>query len=350
MAREKEDTKVLGGRLFCVSFFVLCFYFVFKYAIGALFPFLLAYSVSLVITPASKKTAEKTGIPQKLCAAVYVSLAIGAIAAVTVFGISRLIEEVRELVSGGESELSEINGLLEAIESPVESILKKLGGGGEGAFEKMVGSIESKIFEAASTFLTDTLSGAVSKAPSIFIGGAVTVLSTYYFCIDGTKIKENIKKALPEKYRGSVIRTLSLGALAVKKYAKAYLFLMLMTFVEVFVGLSVLKVKYAFLLALGISTVDILPVLGAGSILLPWAAAVLFMGRTSLGLGLIILYGTITLVRQIVEPAVVGSTIGLHPIAALFSTYAGLYLFGIVGMIAGPAVVFVAFEMLKKRE
>ncbi len=350
MEKGKDGIRTLAARLFCVGFFAVLFYLIFKYAIDVLLPFALSYTVSLVITPLAYKTAEKTKIPRKFCAAIYVTLAIGLLAAFASFAISRLVREARELVSSGESAFLGVASLFESLKRPFEFVLNKLGGVEIGGIEKIVTSLEAKIFEVASSFVADTLSSIVSKTPSIFIGVAVTVVSTYYFCMDGRAIREGIKKALPQKYRDSITRTVSLGVLAMKKYAKAYLLLMLITFVEVFVGLSVLKVKYSFLLALIISAVDILPVLGVGSVLIPWAVALFFMGETSLCLGLLILYGIVTIVRQIIEPHVVGSTIGLHPIAALFSTYAGLRLFGIFGMIVGPAIAFIILEMMKREE
>ncbi len=350
MDKGRDEVINLAAKLFCIGFFVVLFYFVFKYAIGALLPFALAYIVSLVITPIAQKTAEKTRIPKKICAAIYVSVAIGILVGVAALGISRLIREARELVSSGESGFDGIASLFQTIKRPFEFIFNKLGGAGVDGFERMIGTLESKMFEMTSTFVTDFLSKIVAKTPSIFIGIAVTVVSTYYFCMDGVRIRDGIKKALPQKYRGNVTRTVSLGVLAMKKYAKAYLLLMLITFIEIFIGLSVLKVKYSLLLALVISAVDILPVLGVGSVLVPWAVAVLFMGKTSLGLGLLILYGAVTIVRQIIEPHIVGSTIGLHPVAALFSMYTGLRLFGIFGMIVGPAIAFIIFEMFKREE
>lgn len=347
---ERENVKSFAAKLFCIGFFAICFYFVFKYGIGAILPFVVAYAVSLIITPMAHKTAQKTKIPKKICAAIYVSFVLGIIVTLATVGISRLFREARELLSSGEGGFGGVMSLIDTIKRPFEFVFMKLGGGNTSDFDKIMTHFESKMLELTTKLLTDMLSGIVSKAPSIFIGIAVTVMSCYYFCMDGTAIRRGIKKALPQKYRDNVTRTVSLSVIAIKKYAKAYLFLMLITFVEIFVGLSILKVKYSLLLALVISAVDILPVLGVGSVLIPWAVAVLFMGDTSLGLGLLILYGVITIVRQIIEPHIVGSTIGLHPIASLFSTYAGLRLFGIFGMIAGPAIAFIILEMMKREE
>ena len=112
--------------------------------------------------------------------------------------------------------------------------------------------------------------------------------------------------------------------------------LFLLTLAEIFIGLSVLKVKYSFLLSLFIALIDILPILGVGSVLIPWAIFEILTKNMRMGLGLLILYGVVLIIRQIIEPKLISKGIGIHPLAAVVSIYAGLRLFGIVGMILGP--------------
>ena len=99
------------------------------------------------------------------------------------------------------------------------------------------------------------------------------------------------------------------------KFARAYAILLGLTFVELSIGLSLLGIKNAILIALGTAVVDILPVLGTGTILIPWALYQLFSGSVGQGIGLLAIYGIITVVRQALEPRVVGRQIGLYPLA-----------------------------------
>jgi sporulation integral membrane protein YtvI len=123
-----------------------------------------------------------------------------------------------------------------------------------------------------------------------------------------------------------------------KGYLKAYLLLFLLTFSELFLGFSILRVEYALLLALLVSLVDLLPVLGVGIVLVPWSIVMLLQRDYRLGAGLLILYGTVLLVRQIMEPRLVGKSLGLHPLITLFASYAGWRLFGVLGMLLGPVL------------
>ena len=112
---------------------------------------------------------------------------------------------------------------------------------------------------------------------------------------------------------------------------------MLMTFAEVLVGLSILRVRYALLMSLIIAVVDILPILGTGTVLIPWAIFSYVTGDGGLGTGLLILYAIVLILRQLIEPRIVGSSLGLHPLATLASIYLGIKLIGLGGIFIGPA-------------
>ena len=114
-----------------------------------------------------------------------------------------------------------------------------------------------------------------------------------------------------------------------------------------FLGLSILGVPYTTLLSLLIVVVDILPILGTGSVLVPWAVIAILQDSSTLGVGLIILFVVITVVRRIVEPKVYSANLGLTPLAALVSLYIGLKVLGVAGLFIGPALVIV-YETLKK--
>ena len=133
------------------------------------------------------------------------------------------------------------------------------------------------------------------------------------------------------------------------KYLRAYVLLLFLTFCQLFVGFLILDVKYPLLIALLVALVDILPILGVGSVLIPWGIIELVITKNIYtGLGLFIIYIVVTVIRQITEPKVVAGSLGLHPLLTLVSMYAGLRLFGIFGMIIGPAAVLTIRSIIKK--
>ncbi len=108
-----------------------------------------------------------------------------------------------------------------------------------------------------------------------------------------------------------------------------------------FIGLSILQVPYAVLLSILIVFVDVLPILGTGSVLVPWAVISFFQENQFLGIGLILLFIVITVVRRILEPKVFSSNMGISPLAALISLFVGFKILGFIGFFVGPAIVIV---------
>ena len=111
---------------------------------------------------------------------------------------------------------------------------------------------------------------------------------------------------------------------------------MCITFAELSVGLSIIRIENAVLIAFVISIFDILPVLGTGGIMIPWTIIAALQGNYSLALGLLIVYIIITIIRNILEPKIVGSQVGLHPLVTLMSLFVGAQLFGVLGLFGLP--------------
>ena len=349
--KQGIDFRYLAAKLFCLGFFAALLYILFKYAMGAILPFAVAYIVSFLINPIVLATSRITGIPRKLCAAIYVTLVITVLFAAASFGVYRLFSEIEGFISDGNGLNQAVSVVWDMVASASDrldiAVLVDLSDMGKSLHE-LVAEIEKNAVNYIASAIPGLLSGVVSRAPSIFIGCFVTIMSCYYFCADGEVISGKIKKAIPQRYRESVESFVALVKTAFKRYIKAYFVLMLITFCEVYIGLLILRVKYALLIAVGVAIVDILPFFGAGTVLVPWAIVCFLAGDVRLGLGLVILYGVITVVRQITEPAVMGSSIGLHPAVSLFSMYMGFKLFGLLGMILGPMAAFILSEILGK--
>ena len=110
-----------------------------------------------------------------------------------------------------------------------------------------------------------------------------------------------------------------------------------------------MKIEYSLLLAIIIAFIDILPVLGVGTVLIPWGLITLMMKDFRTGTGLLILYGIITILRQFIEPKIIGKSLGLHPLVSLISMYMGFRLFGVFGMITGPLTAMVISSVIRMK-
>ena len=164
---------------------------------------------------------------------------------------------------------------------------------------------------------------------------------------DKDLINKFIAKQLPANWNKWLIRIKNDLLSALIGYIKAQLILMVITFIEVSIGLLIIGIDYAILLGLLISIIDVFPILGTGTVLIPWALFSFISGNYPLGFSLIILYGIVMLVRQLLEPKIVSGQIGLYPLVTLMSMYIGLQVFGIAGMIMGPIMVLIVRNLQK---
>ena len=176
---------------------------------------------------------------------------------------------------------------------------------------------------------------------SFVIKLVITVVATFFFVGDYDGITSFFKKLLTPKQLAFVEKGQSYVKNVLFIYIRSYSFLFLLTFAELCAGMFLLGMPYPALLALGIAVFDILPVLGTGGVLLPWAAVLFIIEEHGLAIGLLVLYLVILVVRNMVEPRIVGRQIGLHPLATLAALFLGLKLFGLVGLVAFPVALTV---------
>ncbi len=338
---------------------VLAAWIFFRYALSALMPFLLAAVISALVSPVSAWISKKTKIPRKLTAAVVLILLFSLISALLYLAISRLIGELGDL-------LARLAEDPELIGKTLSSLLDRMTGNGshfsflQSIFESEslmnLGIDLSELLQGAIRSLISSLTSALPVAaisvlkeiPSWILFVIVLLIAAYYFSSDGESVGRGLSSVLPNKWQARLPVIKDKFKRTVTGYIKAYFLLMLLTFFEMLAGLTVLGVEYAFIMAIVISVVDILPILGAGTVLVPWAIYACLTSNTPLGVGLLILYAVTLIIRQIAEPRIVGSTLGIHPLATLASVYLGLKLIGFVGIFVGPMVAMMLRELFFK--
>ena len=352
-SREPYTRQSLPTLLFCILALGFLLWLTLRHAVGILTPFLLAGLLAALIRPWVERLHRITRIPRGVWSAVLVLLTVGGMGAITVGGVRRGIRELSRLAEELAADTEGLTAAVDKVLSRVESLsahipfLRRF----EDApfYEELCAGLDGMV-EAAVTRLTESVTSripdmAMSLAgflPAAFIFITVTLLACYYFTADNGRLapalRSSLSPLLPESLRDRLPplgrRLARLG----KQYLRACLLLGLMTFLLSFIGLAILRVPYAFILALLLAAVDLLPLLGTGLVLIPWAVVSLLLGQIKLGIGLLILYGITSVTRQILEPKLIGDGLGLHPLFSLLAMYAGLQLFGVPGMILAPLI------------
>lgn len=316
---------------------------VLKFILPVISPFLIAWMIATVTRRPSERLAAKSRVPSRV-----IRLMLSLLLTAAIFGgIALLIWQSAGAIWRFLSDFGEGNrlyDLLVSISLPGESIF----GGIPSELRDQISSATSQMLSAALSGLASAVTAWVGSVPSILFFLLVTVIATVYLALDLERINAFILSVLPSRVR---IKLLSIrdGAFStVKKYLSSYLFICGITFAIMLIGLSLLGLKNAPLVAVLVSLLDVLPVIGVGTVLVPWSVFELATGNHSLGIGLLILFVTNTVVRQFSEPKIIGKSLNLHPIATLVMLYAGYALFGLAGLLLVPLVSIVVGALLGK--
>ncbi len=323
----------------------IAFYLAFRYLLVLLLPFGIAVGIACLIRPPAARLAARTKIPRAIWAAILLIVIIGGVLFLLGVATRRLVLELDHL----------LDRLLSTGESldPVGMLTDRIGFlGSVGASERadalrnMISQMLSGAASALSEEIPAFLGRVLAALPTVLLVTLITVIAGFYFSIDGDRIFSALTEHLPDRVRTRLPLWRARLRRVSWKYLRAYLLLWGLTVVELFIGFAILRLDYAFLLALVIAFVDLLPIFGVGTVLIPWAVVALLQQNYFLGFGLFILYGVALILRQIIEPHLLGQSLGLHPLLTLFATYAGWQLFGFFGMLLAPFVALLAKSAL----
>ncbi|HHV95382.1 MAG TPA: sporulation integral membrane protein YtvI [Clostridiaceae bacterium] len=298
-------------------------------------PFIIAFIIASIIEPIIRLLMNKAKIPRRVAAPVILTFFILAFALIITLVVARLIQEIRSIYA-----------VLPQLSNEIYAYVINLINRGLYIFEWLpkditgnVGNILSKLYETVSDILNKVIRGAYITAASIpqaIIFTVITIVSTYFIASDRERISAFFSYQLPEKWINQIKNIITNMFSALVGYIKAQCILMAITFFELFIGFNIIGVSYSLLLAFIISVFDAFPIFGVGGFLIPWAIYSFFTGSIRMGISLFILYFIVLIVRQTVEPKILGNQIGVHPLVTLIAMYTGLKLLGFIGLILGP--------------
>lgn len=353
MLLPKEPYKKIAVVLFYIAVICLAFYLFFKYLFGLIMPFLIAYLLAAALQPVVRFISKHAKVPKKLSVLVLVIVVTTLLGMICYFAIDRIYTEltvlsqnVKGFIDRVRSDEQYAKDLIEKISNaiPFVDMRQRL----NDIWQNLDSSLESALLSVAdklSGSVLPILGSLIAFVPNALLAIVIVILSTYYFAVDFQKINRFIIAQLPEKaaknlklFREEFIDT-------ILKFLRAYGLITLITFLELFVAFTVLGIKYAFLIALVIAVIDILPVLGTGTVLIPWSIFLLLIGDYYTGIALIIVYIVIAVIRQIIEPKIVGKYIGLYPLLTLVAMYTGLRVMGVLGLITFPLIIIIVKKL-----
>ncbi len=213
----------------------------------------------------------------------------------------------------------------------------------------MIKTSISNFLDQASIWISNFLTSMLSKISSIATVGVytvITILATYFICADRIYILDQLEHHFPKEWVKKLSKNIKKISKLLGGYLKAQAILIGINFVLVLIGLFAfeifgLNVGYPMLMALLIAFSDALPILGSGTVMVPWAVICAMQGNLNLAIALMVLFVIISVVRQLLEPKVVSGQIGIHPIFTLIAMYTGFKAIGIMGMLLGPIIIII---------
>lgn len=327
----------------CILFFITV-----KFLLIYLLPFVIALFVAILVQKPANKISDKLKIKSGIISAFLAAVVYILLAALFVFIVYRIYLLLGDIMNSLPSISGKINSFLSDAEQKLTSTVKQFSPELSDHISTLAKSTISNLTLKISEYVSSVAAAAAKKAPSLIFSSIVTLVASCFIAKDFKGFTKFASGLLGNRYYSNILKIKHILSESVLKILKGYLLLMALTFAELSAGFLILKVKYAIAIAAVIAFIDILPVLGTGAVLIPWSIFCFFSGNTSDGVGLIILYSLITVVRNFAEPKIIGNQMGIHPLFTLIAMFIGIKIFGFAGLFILPVTLIVIVKYYKE--
>lgn len=316
-------------------------------------PFLFGAGLALAAEPLVRFLSRKLGVPRSLSAGVGVSFVFLLLCTLVLLLCAFFIREIRTLTGF----LPDVTDTLQSGISVVEENLLSLSRYAPESIQPLLRENVDSLFSSSSTLLEQLLRSLVgftgnllSHIPNSALALATSVLSAFLISAKLPRMRKALTVRLSRERLLALGKTLRRVKTAVFGWFAAQMKLMGITFLILLTGFWLLRISHPLLYAAGVSLVDALPVLGTGTILIPWAVFLLIQGSHAQAIGLAGIYVTVSLLRSMLEPKLVGHHLGLDPLVTLAALYAGFRLWGIGGMLLAPLLTATVFQLFPEQQ
>lgn len=335
--------------------FVAAFYLFMKYALWMFLPFIIAFLVAALLQKPLKAITKNKKMPKGVTG-VFLSLAVfSIIIGIFAFGGARIVIAVKDLVTYFTDRCTSLAEFFEVLKSAyLELDIAKMippefndyvTNGIDSLRDYFLnGDFLITIKENISSLISP-LGSVISTVPSFLAGFLVCIVATCFMTSSFDDIKAFIYRQFKDGKKVSYVKNILVSS--VGKMVKAYTLIILITTTELFIGFSVLKLigvndgSHNLIISFLIAIIDIVPVLGTGTILIPWCIYSFVTGNIGMGIGLLVIYAAVTVIRQIIEPKLVAGQVGISPVATIIAMYVGIKVFGAIGIFILPFIVII---------
>ena len=312
-----------------------------EYLLPLSLPFILGTLLAIGAEPLVSLAGRWLKLPRSLASGVGVTLTLllfiallsllGAFALRELMDLTRDMPDIRQTAASGTRQLEGF--LVNLSYKAPKSIQPALTGTVEAAFDDT-----SALMENLSHRATGVVTGTLSRVPRLVLTLATGILAGFMISGRLPGLKASVKRHIPQTWQERYIPAFQNMKTALLGWLKAQLKLAGVTWAIAGTGFTLLKIPYGILWAALVALVDAVPVLGTGTVLIPWALVKFLQGNMTQGVSLLIIYGLALTVRTILEPRLVGKHLGLDPLWTLVAFYTGFMLWGVGGMLFAPVL------------
>jgi len=330
--------KALIDRMLFFALITFLVYALFTFLWVYLAPFFFGLIIALLMEPLIRFMEGRLQWKRWVAALICLLLFMGAAASLGAWLINTLIRQVGAFVESAPEHIENIvtraDAWLERMEDNLPDTL---------SMPDLQETLVSAVMSIFGGVMQDQAPRWVTAVPDFLINVILALVSAYFFMADRARIFAAVARNCPKGLAVHFRQTGKSFSVAIRGYLRAQYILMSMVGIISIIGLLIIRSPFALLLGLLLAVLDFLPIVGAGSVLLPWAAISFVMSNPRQGVALLIIYGVITITRQVMQPKILGDQIGVHPLVSLMSIFIGFRLFGLLGLIIGPTLVMLLF-------
>lgn len=349
---EKKRTFIVN--IIFYGLIILLIWAACKFVMPVLIPFIIAFVIASLIRIPVKRLYGSSEVKNKIISIITCIVFYAIVFSLLGFLSVKLYNTISDfLFSIPAIYQNDIAPALNLVFDLVERTLASMNAEIAAEIDNIFQGFLNDIGEYIKTFSVNAIkviSGSLSKVPAFIIKLIITIISTFFFMIDYNKILVFFINIIPAGKENTIMYITKYFKNTILIYLKSYSLLFLLTYAELTIGFTILSIPYAPLIGLLVAIFDILPILGVGGILLPWAVILVILKEIPMGIGMFLLYLIIAFIRNTVEPKLVGEQIGLHPLATLIFMYLGLKFLGFLGMFLFPVTLAVFVSMKRGKE
>ena len=349
MKSSTKYWKILINYVMMAMLIVVLLYVVPKLIVYFM-PFVIAWIIALITNPLVRFLENRIKIKRKAGSVVVIVLALALVVGVCYWAVYVIVTQLNGLIANAPRIWESISNALSLISSRINHVFARI----PSAFKIKTVDIGDTLYESFSNGVSNigeelaaSASDSVKNLPLTIIGIIMGVLASYTFVARNDEIAEFRDKILSESAAQRIRLVTDTMKNAVGGYFRAQFKIMGFVFIVLVIGFMILGIDYSVLIALLVAILDFLPFFGTGTVMIPWAVIGLVQRNYKLGIGLLIVWGASQLVRQLIQPKVLGDTVGMPPIPTLFLLYIGFRMGGAIGLIIAVPIGMILYNLYK---